>query len=331
MGSDCDGDEDAKESLEENLEDMTDLGRLEQVENISTVWPHEANDFTPWLAEKENMDLLSEAVGIPLTMDGTEVYVGGPTLDMLAHTVDGSAVLIENQYGRSDDTHLGSLFTYSAGLERRKGLRVKTVIWIAEDFYEYHLDVIRWLNERTPDSVVFLAVRIRLVKIGDSDPAPVFELIDAIERPTKWDRRKEDIVWRSGLSEDQRSRLGFWSYYAKRYPDDSVPAGHHRTEARCGVESWDVDIALCLWKGEIAICYRPSGENTDAESPLTRLREREGEMRERLGVDLRTQWETYWFYKVLRVDPYDREKWPELGEWIHQRLREYRRALADDE
>ena len=94
MGRDCGGGEDAEESLGEKLEDMTDLGRLEQVDNISTVWPHEAHDFTPWLAK--NIDLLSEAVGIPLTLDGAEVYVGGPTLDMLAHTVDGSAVLIEN-------------------------------------------------------------------------------------------------------------------------------------------------------------------------------------------------------------------------------------------
>lgn len=325
MGSDCDGDEDAKESLEENLEDMTDLGRLEQV-GIEAAWRYEALEFTPWLAK--NMDLLSEAVGIPLTLDGTEVTVGQRRLDMLAHTVDGSTVLIENQFNTSDEAHLGSLLTYSASLEYIAGSTPKTVIWIAEKFDKANRLAIRWLNEHTNDPFAFLAVAVRVVRIGDSQPAPVF---DVIEQPNDWDRRKEDIVWRSGLSEDQRSRLGFWSYYAKRYPDDSVPAGHHRTEARCGVESWDVDIALCLWKGEIAICYRPSGENTDAESPLTRLREREGEMRERLGVDLRTQWETYWFYKVLRVDPYDREKWPELGEWIHQRLREYRRALADDE
>ena len=305
---------------------VTDLGRLEPVENISSVWTNETLHFTPWLAE--NMDLLSEAVGIPLTLDGTEMHVGRPRLDMLAHTVDGSAVLIENQYGESDDTHLGSLFTYSAGVERTKGLKVKTVIWIAQDFNDYHLDVIRWVNEHTVDSVVFLAVRIRLVKIGDSPPAPVFEMIDAIERPTKWDRRREDIVWRSGLSEDQRSRLGFWSYYVEQYPDDGVPAGHHRTEARCGVEGWDVDIVLCLWKGEVAISYRPSEENTDAESLLARLGEREDEMRKRLEVNLRNQWETYWFYKVLRDNPYDQEKWPELGKWLHQRLGEYRGALT---
>lgn len=304
---------------------MTDLGRLEQVENISTVWPHEAHDFTPWLAEKENMALLSEAVGIPLTIDGTEVYVGGPTLDMLAHTADGSAVLIENQYGLSDDTHLGSLFTYSAGLERRKGLRVKTVIWIAEDFYAYHLDVIRWLNERTPDSVVFLAVRIRLVRIGDSQPAPVFELIDAIERPTKWDRRKEDIVWRSGLSDGQRAHLGFWSYYAKRYPDDGVPAGHTRGEVRCRVESRDVDIGLALFSGEVGIGFPP--DNT--EEAFAQLSAREDAIRARVDVEFENA-SGWWWYQRRRGD-WSKEDQQEIAEWLHLRLREYRGALADGE
>ena len=323
MGSDCGGGEDAEESLGEKLEDMTDLGRLEQVDNISTVWPHEAHDFTPWLAK--NMDLLSDAVGIPLTLDGAEVYVGDPRLDMLAHTVDGSAVLIENQYGKSDDTHLGSLLTYSAGLERRNGLRVKTVIWIAEDFYDYHLDVIRWLNERTPDSVVFLPVRIRLVKIGDSQPAPVFDVIDAIERPTKWDRRKEDIVWRSGLSDRQRSHLSFWSYYAKRYPDDGVPAGHTRGESRCRVEGSEVDIGLALYGGQVGIGFPP--DNT--EQAFAQLTAREDSIRARLGVEFEDA-SGWWWYQRRNGD-WAKEDRQEIAEWIHQRLVEYRGALTDDE
>ena len=306
---------------------MADLGRLEQVENISSVWPHEAWDFTPWLAEKENMDLLSEAIGIPLTLDGTEVYVGGPTLDMLAHTADGSAVLIENQYGKSDDTHLGSLFTYSAGVERTKELKVKTVIWIAEDFYDYHLDVIRWLNEHTVDSVVFLAVRIRLVKIGDSQPAPVFELIDAIERPTKWDRRKEDIVWRSGLSEDQRSRLGFWSYYAERYPDDGVPAGHTRNEVRCRVEGWDVEISLVLYVGMVGIGFWPGGKDKTPEEAFARLSERADVIRARLEVEFEDA-SGWWWYQRHWGD-WVKEDRQEIADWLHLQLGKYRGALTE--
>lgn len=67
---------------------------------VRTVWPGEATDFTPWLAE--NLDWL-EPLGLgPLELVGTEVSL--PTvnrnLDILARTPDGRAIAIENQYLR---------------------------------------------------------------------------------------------------------------------------------------------------------------------------------------------------------------------------------------
>ena len=40
-----------------------ELGTLEKVD-LRKVWPHEALDFTKWLAEEESLALLSDAVGI---------------------------------------------------------------------------------------------------------------------------------------------------------------------------------------------------------------------------------------------------------------------------
>ena len=296
------------------------------MENISSVWPHETLDFTPWLAKKENMDLLSDAVGISLKFDGREVQVGEQRYqryaDIVAQTIDGSTVLIENQYSTSDDTHLGSLFVYSAGLEYIKGRTVNTVIWIAEDFSEDRLDAIRWVNEHTVDSVVFLAVRVRLVKIGDSPPAPVFEMIDAIERPTKWDRRREDIVWRSGLSEDQRLRLGFWSYYAEQYPDDGVPAGHHRAEVSCWAEGCDVEIRLVLYSGQVGIGFSPG----NTEEAFAQLSEREDTIRKNLRVEFENASGWWWYQR--RDGDWAKEDRQEIAEWLHRRLGGYRGALT---
>ena len=50
------------------------IGTLEQVP-VRSVWPKEAGDFTPWLAE--NVELMSDALGMELELEGKEVSVGG--------------------------------------------------------------------------------------------------------------------------------------------------------------------------------------------------------------------------------------------------------------
>jgi len=44
---------------------------------VRTVWPHEANDFTPWLAKPDNLALLAETLRLgELSNARTEVSVG---------------------------------------------------------------------------------------------------------------------------------------------------------------------------------------------------------------------------------------------------------------
>ena len=85
------------------------------------VWEHEARDFTPWLAE--NLERLSQAIGIPLELEGTEVQVEQFAADIVAvDPEDGSRVLIENQLAASDHDHLGKILTYLAGVQADRGL-----------------------------------------------------------------------------------------------------------------------------------------------------------------------------------------------------------------
>ena len=46
-----------------------DLASIERV-GLRDVWPHEADDFTPWLAE--NISRLGEALGLDLELQETE-------------------------------------------------------------------------------------------------------------------------------------------------------------------------------------------------------------------------------------------------------------------
>ena len=45
-------------------------------ESFRHLWPHEAADFTPWLAREANMSKLGDALGLELEAEGTEVAVG---------------------------------------------------------------------------------------------------------------------------------------------------------------------------------------------------------------------------------------------------------------
>jgi hypothetical protein len=61
---------------------MTLLGRLERVQ-LRKVWQREAGDFTPWLAEKTNLELLGETIGLDLEWEAVEKSVGPFRADIL--------------------------------------------------------------------------------------------------------------------------------------------------------------------------------------------------------------------------------------------------------
>jgi hypothetical protein len=46
----------------------TELGRFEPV-SLRSVWPTEDGDFTPWLAEKDSIKLLSEVLKLDLEVE----------------------------------------------------------------------------------------------------------------------------------------------------------------------------------------------------------------------------------------------------------------------
>jgi hypothetical protein len=87
------------------------LGRLERVD-LRDIWESEAGDFTPWLAQEDNIALLGQTIGIDLEVEAQEKNVGPFRADILCKdTVTQDWVLIENQLEKTDHTHLGQLMT----------------------------------------------------------------------------------------------------------------------------------------------------------------------------------------------------------------------------
>src|SRR5437762_11184117 len=82
------------------------LGKLEKGD-LRKIWLHEAIDFTNWLALEENLRLLSDEIGIDITLIQTEALVGKFSADILAEEENTDRkIIIENQLEAPNHDHL---------------------------------------------------------------------------------------------------------------------------------------------------------------------------------------------------------------------------------
>lgn len=61
---------------------MINLGTLKEITDLRSIQSQEALNVTPWVAE--NVDLLTDAVGLDITVDETESSVGDFNVDIYA-------------------------------------------------------------------------------------------------------------------------------------------------------------------------------------------------------------------------------------------------------
>lgn len=153
--------------------DIIKLGTLEEV-NIRNIWPHEQYNFSNWLAEPKNIELINSIIGLTLVDIQTEVEIGSYRCDIVAKDeTSDTTVVIENQLEPTNHDHLGKIITYASGLG------AKVVVWVVERARDEHRSAIEWLNNNMSDKVGFFLLEIHAYKIGDSPAAPKFEIIEA--------------------------------------------------------------------------------------------------------------------------------------------------------
>ncbi len=154
---------------------MLELGSVKPVE-VREIWPNEARDFTPWLAQ--NLDRLGEAVGLDFELTEKESCVGSFWCDLVATGIGNDKVIvIENQLESANHGHLGQLLTYAAGKE------ASVVIWVAKDIRDEYKQALVWLNSRTDTKTDFFGVVVEAFRVDDSKPAVKFNVVVA---PNEW-------------------------------------------------------------------------------------------------------------------------------------------------
>jgi hypothetical protein len=181
------------------------LSKLKKVD-LREEWKNEASDFTKWLAQEENLKLLSEEIGIDdISLIQTEASVGKFSVDILAEEGNtGRKVVIENQLESTNHDHLGKIITYASGFD------AEIVVWIVKDVRDEHKQAVDWLNEHTDDKVNIFAIRMELWQIGDSPYAPKFNVVSM---PNDWAKAIKKSAAQSDLSDRRLMQFEFWTQF----------------------------------------------------------------------------------------------------------------------
>ena len=227
------------------------IGRLRRVK-LREVWPHEARDFTPWLAE--NIDVLNSEIDLSLSIVEREKAAGDFSVDLVAEDESGNPVIIENQLERSNHDHLGKLITYLTAIS------AKAAIWIVKEARPEHISAISWLNESS--SASFYLLKLEAVRIEDSPPAPVLTLVFGSS-----EENQEASETKKEFAERQILRRRFWtqlleraqrktSLHANTSPNisNSIRAGSGKSGLRFGylLQRHTSDIELYIDRGRDA-------------------------------------------------------------------------------
>lgn len=167
---------------------------------IREVWPNEARDLTPWLAERP--EFLGDVLGLDLALEGQEMAVGGYSADLVFEDTErGSRVVVENMYGDTDHDHVGKLITYAAGLEAGHA------VLLAENFRPEHRTALNWLNRVSTEDGAYFGLVLEAWRIDNSRPAPHLRVE---VQPDNWSRTVRASV-ASGHSQLNALYFQFWS------------------------------------------------------------------------------------------------------------------------
>jgi hypothetical protein len=181
---------------------MTQLAKLTQITDLHEIWKHEGRDFSAWLSEEENLNVLSDAIGIDIILDERESAIGDPNVGLFAYE-EGSnrKIVIESQLEDTDHDHLGKTIAFAAAKS------ANVVIWIAKRARDDHRRAFEWLNRRSDGNLGFFLVEMELWKIGNSLPAPRFNVV---EKPNDWAKAMKTM---ENLSEKRKVQLDFWQSF----------------------------------------------------------------------------------------------------------------------
>ena len=199
------------------------IAKLTELE-LRELWKNEERDFSAWMAKEENIEYLNEILGLTLTDVKREERVGSYECDIVAKDDEtGFNIIIENQLENSNHDHLGKLITYASGLN------ANVIVWIVKKARDEHRSAIEWLNNNTGNNINFFLIEVHAYRIGDSDPAPVFQVI---EEPNGFIQNMNHTSGSSSNNKSQSERLIFWNQFNDLLAEKNYPINKRKATNR---------------------------------------------------------------------------------------------------
>lgn len=274
---------------------MSGIGKLIEVD-VRELWKHEQYDFSNWLARPANLEYLNEILGLTLVNVDKEVYVGPYRCDLVAKDeTSGITVVIENQLDGTNHDHLGKIITYASGLD------AKMVVWIVREAREEHRAAIEWLNNNTVGDIGFFLIEIHAYMIGNSDPAPKFEVV---EKPNDIMKRSKTKGRDDELNKRESERLSFW----EQFNQVLVSRGKPFNVRKATTDHW-YDVAIGTSEAHVAITLVNKDGNivvemhiNDSKEMFDRLFRKKEEIEGQLGFAM--DWDRLDGKKASRIKYY---------------------------
>lgn len=299
---------------------IKNLGTLTRVP-LREAWKHEAGEFTPWLAQADNLNTLADALGLSeLVCVATEHWVGDFKLDILCTDGDDQ-VIIENQLEETNHKHLGQILAYAAGVGAKK------VIWVAESFRPEHATALEFLNDNTTDELAFFGVQVELWRIGDSPFAPKFEVV---VKPNDWAKSgRVQARAAADASPTKQLQQKFWAALIDKLAKSAShirpqkPRPQHWLNNSIGRSGFGLNITANTRDERLGVeLWMPGVEAKNRFASLFSQRE---EIEAQLGFEL--DWQELPDSKACRIATWypdasieDESRWGEYLDWITQRL-----------
>ena len=172
---------------------------------IREKWPHEAEDFTPWL--KDNIESVSKATGLELSSLGREVRAAGGRADIVAWEAKSKTkVVIENQLEPANTRHWHQLVAYGESLEAR--IR----IWVASAFDRKFRRLVSETNRKEAAKTEGAVYYLLKIDRKNEDNDQVFLLLELGPTPAQLERvlyTEDERVKNTKLIEE------FWNQWGR--------------------------------------------------------------------------------------------------------------------